>query len=341
MLFHFFEGGISELFLGLLLGLFLPNSKFIFNFHQAQIWADIFSGILLSPVLNVLRYLNKNEAFDNWVFTAESQKLGNLISNFLRRQVDAYPIFSIYDIRAGMQSEIRDIDLLFSPGSLDDANFSLELFQQLRSKSKKELNANMIWRSARSRVLSDSEYSLFQASNINIISKTLDTEEYRSIHERSKFNILPYSARFYDWGSSGRIEDSLTFGAYPVVPESTALELTLRDRGGKLFLNRSNVAESSDALLLATNNLEQVPELPKPISKSEWKVWVVDIAGKIATRENRSRLRAFQILKFAAAGVWASLALAPPVSDRLVALIYKSSLGRRVLARVKSMLPKT
>lgn len=324
VIFHVYEGGLSELLLVTLLHNKLKNLRILFNLHQAEDWANILeSNDLVSKYLRtcIKKIFQSIEGCSS--FSAESSKLADLASEKLEVKFDTYPVFSIYSTAKEIkqrQETRKTIDVLFAPGNIYDLNFCLAVANNFKDANL-NLKLSLIWRSVGSRKLTTNERKAIDLLGIVFYDSPIAFDEYVRLHTESRICVLPYSSPYYVWGSSGRVNDCLVFKCLPLVPAGTALAARLRDSGLDVSLDRDSHEKTALAITSLAANF---PILPPAVTLDTWKEWVVEKSNTLDADLNWNAVRKIEILNLVILSALLKNTSRIKVLDYLTSLIYKN-----------------
>ena len=80
---------------------------------------------------------------------------------------------------------------------------------------------------------------------MEIIDRVLNSEDYETLHRKTKSVVLPYNQSFYKLGSSGRLLDAYNFGCNVVVPR----DLELSKKSEQLGIGYSYERDNHNSIL--------------------------------------------------------------------------------------------
>lgn len=99
------------------------------------------------------------------------------------------------------------------------------------------------------------------------------------MHARAKVICLPYlDYDFHSWGSSGRWQDALLMGAYPVSPASTAMSFEMQAFDPLLVPKSDSPKSVADAII---SFLNQPRMLPSPTTLTDTVLWIGSETGTV------------------------------------------------------------
>lgn len=213
-----YDGGLAELALLTRLARRFPNLSFIFNFHWADQWLEIFGAksilgkLLKRSLVNMVRVLPRG-----LILTAESTRLSSEISSILNKSISVVPIFSAFCDRETQPWKFRPLDVLLLPQRRDELQFCREISDKLLSDSYTVgIGLNQY-------LLSNYEMSGDENPCLVKVALPLEDEDYVSLFGSAKVIVLPYDKPYFLWGSSGKFADSIALGCLPLAPRGSAI----------------------------------------------------------------------------------------------------------------------
>ena len=218
--FQFYDGGFSELLLALYLASKNPGIKFLYNFHWAIDWIELFEGtssIAMKISATIQSALTSRP--DNLHLSAETARLADKLSGYLGFTPHVYPIYASFDFRKVRAWDTRQIDVLLMPQRSHELDFSLRMAEEI---SRADLTARILV----SRSVWDKSGNSLSGNTLasgQILFSPLGEGAYQDILGSSKVVVLPYDKPYFRWGSSGKFNESIAMGAFPMVPEETAI----------------------------------------------------------------------------------------------------------------------
>lgn len=225
--FQFYDGGLAELLIAFRFSWKCPNATFLYNFHWALEWVEILTTSrkdcqLLSAALRLALSLKPK----NLILTAETKRLSALLESKRIRGVGVYPIWSPIRASPELTWDDRELDVLILPSNYSHAELenSLEFTEALGRKSlvAKFATRRETWEEFLSerRVSSIGEHKLTAEDAIFL---PLPNKSYETLLKSARVVVLPYLDPYFMWGSSGKFSDAIACGAFPFVPDGTAI----------------------------------------------------------------------------------------------------------------------
>lgn len=295
----FYEGDEYEFLLALNILRLNPNSKIIFNFHHGYKWAKIINGKnLINFMFNFA--FNKFYKFPNVVVSAESFKLARLFERKFETKVEEFPILSAFDptTKTITKSKSKDVDLLLLPKEGLDIQYCLKAIKYLvlgNTNLKIHLHISSI--PYNSEILRAANPQ--NSSNIQISFGYLPQDEYLELLARSRFTCFPYFGDFYEWGSSGRVNDAILQKSIPLVPSHTALTYSF----GRPIPHFS--LDNFSELEMAINNHNSKNKLPilSPVLVSDYFDWLLSLT-KLEFNSSKSTTIKFNDIQIFLIKLW-------------------------------------
>ena len=220
---QFYEGGIAELFLAGWLSIQSPELKIIFNFHWADEWLVVLKTKRLRLVVAQFMKLFGGQI----IFAAESSKLANRIETVLSFPVATYPIIAAFDPPSNPAWSERENDVLFLPQRADEVESCFRIAGALKKRGITSILG------IKERVLDSAQHRIARivagdpsdknGSPWDLAMLPLEDAEYKALISNSRIVVLPYSKKYFEWGSSGKFNESIALGSFPFVPDSTAI----------------------------------------------------------------------------------------------------------------------
>lgn len=250
--FVIYEGDIQMLVIALKLIAKFPKIRVIFNFHYSDFWVDYFSRRSLMDVMNRgLLMKSMKTAGGRLIFAAESPKLASFIGSKLGAPVLVFPVVSAFAKQIERNLPAKSVDVFACPMGIDETNFTFSVFKVLKGK------VNGLQLSIQARGLNKSEHETLSKraaeQGIEWVEYPLTELLHEKVHSQSKVIFFPYTSKFYEYGSSGRVQDSIAFQAFPVVPVETAMGEWLSRFGMPTFTSL-DVTSAANAILLALDS---------------------------------------------------------------------------------------
>ncbi|MDA7814860.1 hypothetical protein N8964_01375 [Pontimonas sp.] len=223
--FQFYDGWLIELLLALQLAQKFPHARYLYNFHFALEWVQVFEGRGKAQRFlrrSVIRALEKKPS--NLILTAETQQLAQLLSADVTHEIHDYPVLAAFDIPITVDWGSRKHDVLIFPHASDELPFSISLLSLLKEAGLQSriVCSERAWARSASVIadkLSDDKISELP----DPIYTPLAEGSYQELLSSSRIIILPYQDEYFRWGSSGKFNEAVAVGAFPFVPHTTAI----------------------------------------------------------------------------------------------------------------------
>lgn len=215
--FHY-DGGLSDYLIISLLALRNPRVHFTFNFHWADQWMLFAKSKKISAILTRgLMRRTIRDAPDNLRFSAETRPFAEELRLVFGHEFSVFPIFSSNNPQRVRAWNRRNIDVLFLPQRRSEMDFVARASRALGEKGVAVLTAlrRDTWTRWTNRPNHDARDSpLFLP---------LGAKEYEELLMSTRVVVLPYDKPYFRWGSSGKFNEAIAHGCFPVVPEGTAI----------------------------------------------------------------------------------------------------------------------
>lgn len=217
-----YDGTLRELMLFLMVAPQVPDVQFVFNFHWATDWIKLRDSshrrhrILIQQLLRAVR-----RASPNLHFSAESEVLAKAMASFWGVKVSVYPIYAMFHPQRELAWENRDTDVLFVPQRSHEIEHCSEIAGTLNERGVSTSIALVPEMKVRARGSSKLESSLEQFDTI--IELPLPDDGYQNLFQSHRIVVLPYLKDYFRWGSSGKFNEAISLGTFPLVPENTAI----------------------------------------------------------------------------------------------------------------------
>lgn len=225
-LFHFYDGGVGDLYVISKLMKKFSQSTFLLNFHWAHEVVRLFERRDFLSRLQVKLLSSSLKSFPpNLILAAESPGLANLCSTILSKKFVSYPVFSVYDFE---HKKERDIDFVLV------SKFEVNVHEILSSINELKIAPKVIrvlLIGIPEKLVMKDYRNLYVNLELLFAEDVLTREEYKEIHLRSRVLILPYTSSFYRFGSSGRLCDAAMLGLRVVVPNGLEITERAKDLG--------------------------------------------------------------------------------------------------------------
>lgn len=210
-----YDGGIAELFVMSRLAFDLPQTVFLYNFHWALDWVQLVERRrpVPSALVSALRKVAQHKP-SNLFFSAESQVLASKLSEKFQTLIGVFPIMTTLLAKDFHHWDNRPTDVLVVPQRLNEVTFALNLLVELENQGLKGKMA-----------LHEDLASVVGLDEIPTESTLLPLPQsaYQDLLASSKIVVLPYDKPYFQWGSSGKFNDAIAVGTFPMVPSVTAL----------------------------------------------------------------------------------------------------------------------
>jgi hypothetical protein len=245
----FYEGALYDFWLALRLLPLFPKIDVYFNFHYAGDWARRLTSARFVRQLKLSIRQADAETKSNITWMAESSRLTKLVRDKLQVDVLEFPVFANLTDDEKENCSVKEYDVLIP-----------NLPQHLLGWDEK-LYKYLIRELPDIRVVSQNTSSFNpDYEGMVRIPGALSKQNYVKVNSASKVVALPYTSEFHRWGSSGRFEDALALGTFPIVPSYTPMAERLES--ASFTMPKSTDPEEFAGLIvkyLKTNSLE----LPK------------------------------------------------------------------------------
>lgn len=275
--FQFYDGGLPELFIALVLSKRLPQAQFVYNFHWATQWVEVCragrpsAAFLRSAIRRVLHNRPRN-----LIISAETKKLALLLEETFGVGFRAYPVFSALQITQQREWELRTYDVLVFPQRASEILHSLRLLERLRLSGLTVHIATkrVCWNEWFASAQHQTDLAIL-ASSVSPTLTPLERDDYLSLMENVKVVVLPYFDPYFEWGSSGKFNEAIAAGAFPFVPMNSAIasQSTLAGEhhhypsddlslSAKKIINRLRLGSDSGLRAVTLSDLMQLFEPP-------------------------------------------------------------------------------
>jgi hypothetical protein len=201
--FQFYDGWLIELFFVLRLAKKFPHAKFLYNFHFALDWVEVFTGrsaarrFLRRSVLRALA-----EKSGNLILTAETRRLARLLAADVTHEILDYPVFAAFDLPVATDWDSRALDVLILPHTASEIPTSISLLLLLRESGLRiRIACNPgVWARGSAAVSEKLSAGTF-AGLPDPIYAPLAEGRYRELLGSSRVIVLPYEDEYFQWGS--------------------------------------------------------------------------------------------------------------------------------------------
>ena len=217
-----YDGTLRDLFVIEDVARKFPRVIFLFNFHWAVDWIHIAksSGLKVNLLREDLLKLFQ-EAPANLIFSAETEVLADELNTAWGIQISVYPIFSMQPSAKPRPWGERDADVLLIPQRSHELELCAELSMALRSEG---LKVSLAATQKLMGVLTPSKWATQPGKIFDQIFLTpLPEPRYQEMLQSHRVVVLPYLKEYFKWGSSGKFNEAIALGAFPMVPDETAI----------------------------------------------------------------------------------------------------------------------
>lgn len=213
-----YDGGLSDYWIVYGLALKFPQIIFVYNFHWADQWLALIESRRVSAVV-VTRVLRSSlsHAPQNLRLSAETQVFASKLETLLRTNFEVFPIFSGVSNRAPTAWRDRPTEVLFLPQRYTELDFVARASQALKVAGLSAMVA--LRRDTWARWGNQASKDLLGDPTF----LPLDEEAYGDLLFSSRVVVLPYNKPYFQWGSSGKFNEAIRNGCFPLVPAGTAI----------------------------------------------------------------------------------------------------------------------
>lgn len=269
---HYFsyDGGLSDFLITYWLALRNPRVHFTFNFHWAEQWMSMLSSRRLSATLTrALLAQSLHNAPSNLRYSAETRPFAEELSSALGCEFSVFPIFSTIIPQKVRPWKRRSIDVLFLPQRRTEMDFVARASRALASSGVRVLTA----------LKPDTWARWTGRQNSGGLGAPrflpLESKEYEELLLSSRVVVLPYDKPYFRWGSSGKFNEAIAHGCFPVVPQGTAIS---SQSSGKSSLHEFAYPEEHSLVRLVTQVLSTPPpEDLVPVLLNDFLKWFASI----------------------------------------------------------------
>ena len=210
-----YDGGLAELLAILRLARDCEDVRFIYNFHWAIDWLSLLKskGIVARGLVRLVRRLLVSKP-QNLFLAAESRPLATELIKSFPVKIDDFPIITTLERQEPQPWSSRNIDVLMIPQRAHEVPFCRELRTVLQAhgfSAKIGMHQNL-----EKKTPPDPSHEL-------VVSLPLASGTYRGLLSSSRILMLPYNKPYFGWGSSGKFNDAIAVGTFPLVPSNTAI----------------------------------------------------------------------------------------------------------------------
>lgn len=217
-----YDGTLRDLFVIEAVARKFPRIVFVFNFHWALDWIHIArtrglkANLLREDLLKLFQ-----EAPANLVFSAETEVLADELKTAWGIRISVYPIFTMHTTAEPRPWGERDADVLFIPQRSHELAVCSELSMALRSEG---LKVSLAATQKLMNALTSPKWATQPGKIFDQIFVTpLPEPRYQEMLQSHRVVVLPYLKEYFKWGSSGKFNEAIALGAFPMVPDETAI----------------------------------------------------------------------------------------------------------------------
>ncbi len=213
-----YDGGLSDYWVSYWLAIQLPEIKFTFNFHWADQWIELIRSQKPSAILT-RKLLEKSihQIPKNLRLSAETKVFAKELSKTFDHGFEVFPIFSADAPQKVRSWDDRELDVLFFPQRRSELPF---VFEAAKTMAAVGIKTEVALRSetwARW-IKPDSDIE-----TMSPVFLPLSKEKYAELLSSSRIVVLPYDKPYFRWGSSGKFNEAIAHGCFPLVPEGSAI----------------------------------------------------------------------------------------------------------------------
>ena len=213
-----YDGGLSDYWVVYSLALRKADTDFVFNFHWADQWLALteskkISGVILTKLLQT----TIQNAPRNLRFSAETKVFAKKLESSLFKELEIFPIFSAVSQRQLRAWEDREIHVLFLPQRASELDFVARASRSFESENIRVTVA--VKRETWDRWGDESSKSSIKSPVI----LPIDGSDYEELLASTRVVVLPYNKPYFHWGSSGKFNEAIAYGCFPLVPRETAI----------------------------------------------------------------------------------------------------------------------
>ena len=216
-----YDGGLAELILFFRWARKIPSMVFLYNFHWASTWIEITKSRTPSAILlrTALRYSFRKKP-SNLALTAETTRLGEILEMSLGIRTETYPIFTTvpWPPHSNWPGRAQDVLLFPARNSPRDLSYTASLASELAKRG-----VSIVTALSREDLEKFSAAPLTNHGPLNPVFTPLPQDSYIELFTGSRIVVLPYRAPYFDFGSSGKFNDAVAAGAFPMCFPRTAI----------------------------------------------------------------------------------------------------------------------
>ena len=308
---QFYDGGLMELFVARRVAARFPSLTVIFNFHWAEHWFDILTGrgkVRENLSAKVAKLCVLSPA--NLVFSAETSVFADFLHSRIGIKVETYPIASNLDPVPPKEWWLRETDILFLPQRSSEIRDVHALANALDGLG---LNIKTV---AKNREILSTQL-LTPAGDVVI--GTMSSEKYSRTLRDARVVVLPYDKPYFRWGSSGKFNEAIACGAFPFVPEWTAIASQSSGLEEDHWLDFHNIQAAAQKILSRVR--AGMPENLRALQIEDFFEWASSVHSSISVSGRQPRSGSHTVIAF------------------LLACLYRTN-PRLTRARIRSELGK-
>lgn len=291
-----YDGAVRELFLLRSLAQRFPGVTFLYNFHWANAWLAISESRKLHSKLLRKRLTDVFRACPtNLRFSAESSKLAREISVRWGIPVSTYPIYTMNRQATSIDWRERKSDVLFLPQRRNE----LELAAKIAGTLKQEKVATSVGLTPSLRhPYADQKKKIgLRQSFDQVFELPLSSGEYLDMLKHHRVAVLPYLKDYFRWGSSGKFNEVIASGAFPLVPQDTAIASQSSIEPEHHHFPADSAERTRD-IILARLAEGQPPDL-KAVRFEDFLDWIESLSETGTRKQTAHQLGVFPTLWFA------------------------------------------
>ena len=213
-----YDGGLSDYVMVSWLAMRNPRVHFTFNFHWADQWMSLLRSRKIPAIMTraLIRWTIR-EAPHNVRFSAETKPFARELESVFGHEFSVFPIFSTTVPQSYRPWNSRTVDVLFLPQRKTEMDFVARASSLLERNGVSVATALKLetwtrWTNRES--LNTPESPTFLP---------LGAKEYEELLSSSRVVVLPYDKPYFRWGSSGKFNEAIAHGCFPLVPQGTAI----------------------------------------------------------------------------------------------------------------------
>lgn len=314
-----YDGTLYDLFVVSAVAHNNPGVVFVFNFHWATDWLEVAHSskphrrLVRQRVSRIL-----SEAPPNLKWSAESERLAHELATHWNISISEYPVFTMQDSATSRKWEDRESDVLFIPQRRDELLFSIPLASRLRTTGRRvSLGISKKLASTQASGRADTDLG---AVFDQIYILPLGESDYRQMIESHRITVLPYLKPYFAWGSSGKFNESIALGTFPMVPDQTAIAFQSKGRPADHQFPQTS-PEQTTALIQARLKIGFPCDL-RPVTFEDFASWITGFQtehSELSRQFRQSNLFGIRVLEH-----WEDLwGYSRDVQNRLFNPIYR------------------